>query len=321
MLDLLEDAKAGRPLRGPSPQSAAAAAASPLSPSSTQALLRDSSSLATPPLSPQKGAATSARDARLAHVALARAPPRDAAQADHAAGRRARSPSKAAPAAAAAPEAGDSFAAIPRFYRGAEAEAWPAAESAEKLQLAARLFGGEERALDVEQFRAVAREVCELPGFFAPLLMHRVHGTDPMEAAASGSGSMSAPARAPAPVTLAQFRAYWDATLRKYARDEARAFHVLRGDRVVDADAAAAPRHDAVPRARGLPRRAARASGEPPRFGVSEGLARVPGPVPGDGDVPDLLRGEPGVNGKLTKREFLRSDLARHARARMRRRT
>ena len=88
----------------------------------------------------------------------------------------------------------------------------------------------------------MAREVCELPGFFAPLLMHRVHGTDPMEAAASGSGSMSAPARAPAPVTLAQFRAYWDATLRKYARDEARAFHVLRGDRVVDADAAAAAR-------------------------------------------------------------------------------
>ena len=63
--------------------------------------------------------------------------------------------------------------------------------------------------------------------------MHRVHGTDPMAESASdptaAPGSPSAPARAPAPVTLEQFRTYWNATLRKYAREEARAFHVLRG--------------------------------------------------------------------------------------------
>ena len=227
---------------------------------------------------------------------------------------------KASPAGgggtAAAPEAGDSSAAIPRFYHGAEAEAWPAAANAEKLQLAARLFGGEDKALDVEQFRAVAREVCELPGFFAPLLMHRVHGTDPMAESASdptaAPGSPSAPARAPAPVTLAQFSEYWNATLRKYARLEARAFHVLRGERVVDADAAASARvttqylehKDFRPVLREL-------------------LASHPG-LEFLKDSPEFqdryletvtyrifFEANPAWNGKLTKREFLRSDLAR----------
>ena len=158
----------------------------------------------------------------------------------------------------------------------------------------------------------MAREVCELPGFFAPLLMHRVHGTDPMEAAASGSGSMSAPARAPAPVTLAQFRAYWDATLRKYARDEARAFHVLRGDRVVDADAAAAARVTTQ-----------YLEHEDFRAVLRELLASHPG-LEFLKDSPEFqdryletvtyrifFEANPAWNGKLTKREFLRSDLAR----------
>jgi serine/threonine-protein phosphatase 2A regulatory subunit B'' len=318
VLDLLEDAKAGRPLQGPSPQSASPAGASPLSPSTTQALLRDSSSLATPPLSPQKGAASVPRDVPGSPTSPSRArPPATPPRQPTPPGGVARSPSKLAPAvvaSAAAPEAGDSFAAIPRFYLGAEADAWPAAASAEKLQLAARLFGGEGKALDVEQFRAVAREVCELPGFFAPLLMHRVHGTDPMAESASdptaAPGSPSAPARAPAPVTLEQFRTYWNATLRKYAREDARAFHVLRGERVVDADAAAASRvttqylehSDFRPVLREL-------------------LASHPG-LEFLKDSPEFqdryletvtyrifFEANVAWNGKLTKREFLRSDL------------
>ena len=316
---MLEDAKAGRPLQGPSPQSASPAGASPLSPSTTQALLRDSSSLATPPLSPQKGAASVPRDVPGSPTSPSRArPPATPPRQPTPPGGVARSPSKLAPAvvaSAAAPEAGDSFAAIPRFYLGAEADAWPAAASAEKLQLAARLFGGEGKALDVEQFRAVAREVCELPGFFAPLLMHRVHGTDPMAESASdptaAPGSPSAPARAPAPVTLEQFRTYWNATLRKYAREEARAFHVLRGERVVDADAAAASRvttqylehSDFRPVLREL------LSSHPgleflkdsPEF-QDRYLETVTYRIFFEANV--------AWNGKLTKREFLKSDLA-----------
>ena len=316
---MLEDAKAGRPLQGPSPQSASPAGASPLSPSTTQALLRDSSSLATPPLSPQKGAASVRRDVPGSPTSPSRArPPATPPRQPTPPGGVARSPSKLAPAvvaSAAAPEAGDSFAAIPRFYLGAEADAWPAAASAEKLQLAARLFGGEGKALDVEHFRAVAREVCELPGFFAPLLMHRVHGTDPMAESASdptaAPGSPSAPARAPAPVTLEQFRTYWNATLRKYAREEARAFHVLRGERVVDADAAAASRVTT--------QYLEHADFRPV---LRELLASHPG-LEFLKDSPEFqdryletvtyrifFEANVAWNGKLTKREFLRSDLA-----------
>ena len=133
-----------------------------------------------------------------------------------------------------------------------------------------------------------------------------------MEAAASGSGSMSRPARAPAPVTLAQFRAYWDATLRKYARDEARAFHVLRGDRVVDAGAAAAARVATQ-----------YLEHEDFRAVLRELLASHPG-LEFLKDSPEFqdryletvtyrifFEANPAWNGKLTKREFLRSDLAR----------
>jgi serine/threonine-protein phosphatase 2A regulatory subunit B'' len=90
--------------------------------------------------------------------------------------------------------------------------------------------------MDVAAFRQVTREVCELPSFFTPLLMHRIAGTDPIVAAdlndstaAHGPRSPTAPAADPAPVTLAQFTGYWRSTLAQCAEANARVFEVMRG--------------------------------------------------------------------------------------------
>ena len=90
---------------------------------------------------------------------------------------------------------------IPRFYFGGEQLAYSDEQSAVKLAEAALLFNGGE--LDAEGMVQVTREVCELPGYFAPLLMHRVNGTepiaeDPTGADASAPGALTAPARQPA---------------------------------------------------------------------------------------------------------------------------
>jgi len=68
-------------------------------------------------------------------------------------------------------------------------------------------------ALDAVAFRAVTREVCDLPTFFTPLLMHRIHATNPIahnpDDPSAAPGSPTAPAVPPHPVTLQQFTAYW----------------------------------------------------------------------------------------------------------------
>ena len=213
VLNLLDDAKAGRPLKAPA-LPATPTGQSPLSPSSTQALFH-STALATPPLSPQKGAAVPGSPSSPARRATATA---------------------AAAAAAAVPtpqpraRAAD---AIPRFYRGAEADAYSDEASALKLAEAALLFDG--GALDAERFRRVTKEVCELPSFFAPLLMHRINGTNPMAESgddpASAPGAPTAPAATPAPVTWPKFTEYWNSTLREHQEVNARAFAVLCGSR------------------------------------------------------------------------------------------
>ena len=98
--------------------------------------------------------------------------------------------------------------------------------------------------------------MCELPSFFAPLIMHRALGTDPMDDSSSDNdqdnggsvdpdggsppggsppgGSPSAHAVVPGALSYETFERYWRTTLRKYADDNARAFHVLRGKRVLD---------------------------------------------------------------------------------------
>ena len=184
---------------------------SPLSPSSTQALF---SAATTPPLSPQKGAS----------------PPRSPV-----------SPAKRVNQGPAGPALKRHAAdAIPRFYRGADAGAYTEEQSALKLAEAAKLFqqavgGGGGGAMDENAFRTVTRDVCELPSFFTPLLMHRCAGTEPMAVSeddpASAPGAPTAPAVPPAPVTLTQFAEYWNSTLRKYAEPNARVFEVLRGSK------------------------------------------------------------------------------------------
>ena len=180
---------------------------SPLSPSSTHALL-SATALSTPPLSPSKAATPPASPM---------------------------SPGKRRAAAAAASAAAKRRApdAIPRFYFGPNKEAYGDEQSATKLAEAALIFDGE--ALDADAFRRVTREVCELPSYFAPLVMHRIHGTEPMEVdeddPTKAANAPTAPAREPAPVTWAQFTEYWNSTLRKHADSNARVFEVLRGQK------------------------------------------------------------------------------------------
>lgn len=88
--------------------------------------------------------------------------------------------------------------------------------SAAKLQQASKLFASHPRGMDQEAFRQVVREVLELPSFFAPLVMHRVHGTD-----ADSSD-------APKPVSEQQFAQYWREVLSKKSEVNAMAFEILR---------------------------------------------------------------------------------------------
>jgi hypothetical protein len=176
---LLEDAKAGRPLQGPVPTSStgavASAGVSPLSPSSTQALLSHSgaSLAATPPLSPQKaGGVGSFRDtppgsplspSRGSRLVPPGTPPR--APTPPGAKSTLRSPALAS--AAKENSAADrsstkenetpsdsSYLAVPRFYNGTESGAFSEEQSCAKLKLAKELFGGKE--LDVDGFKVLA---------------------------------------------------------------------------------------------------------------------------------------------------------------------
>ena len=216
MLNLLDDAKAGRPLQAPTlPQTPTGQ--SPLSPSSTNALFSATPSLATPPLSPQKGA----------HSPVPGSPVSPARRLSQAARE---SQTAQTGAAGAKRRAAD---VIPRFYFGGEQLAWSDEQSAVKLAEAALLFNGGE--LDADGMTQVAREVCELPGYFAPLLMHRINGTDPIAEDPTGAdasaapGALTAPAAAPKPVTWTKFTEYWNSTLRKFQEPNARVFEVLRG--------------------------------------------------------------------------------------------
>jgi serine/threonine-protein phosphatase 2A regulatory subunit B'' len=196
VLNLLDDAKAGRPLQAPTlPQTPTGQ--SPLSPSSTNALFSATPSLATPPLSPQKGA----------HSPVPGSPVSPARRLSQAARE---SQTAQTGAAGAKRRAAD---VIPRFYFGGEQLAWSDEQSAVKLAEAALLFNG-----------------CELPGYFAPLLMHRINGTDPIAEDPTGAdasaapGALTAPAAAPKPVTWTKFTEYWNSTLRKFQEPNARVF-------------------------------------------------------------------------------------------------
>uniref|UniRef100_A0A7S0NLH7 Uncharacterized protein n=1 Tax=Micromonas pusilla TaxID=38833 RepID=A0A7S0NLH7_MICPS len=218
VLNLLDDAKAGRPLQAPTlPQTPTAA--SPLSPSSTNALFSAAPSLATPPLSPQKGSHTPPPGSPISPARFRSGDTRGVKEGQGAQVHKAR-------------RAAD---VIPRFYFGGEQLAYSDEQSAVKLAEAALLFNGGE--LDAEGMVQVTREVCELPGYFAPLLMHRINGTEPIAEDQTGAdasaapGALTAPAAAAAPVTWTKFTEYWNGTLRKYTEPNARVFEVLRGDK------------------------------------------------------------------------------------------
>ena len=191
---MLEDAKAGRPLQGPVPTSStgavASAGVSPLSPSSTQALLSHSgaSLAATPPLSPQKaGGVGSFRDtppgsplspSRGSRLVPPGTPPR--APTPPGAKSTLRSPALAS--AAKENSAADrsstkenetpsdsSYLAVPRFYNGTESGAFSEEQSCAKLKLAKELFGGKE--LDVDGFKVLATGTY----YYFPKSRHNVH--------------------------------------------------------------------------------------------------------------------------------------------------
>ena len=191
---MLEDAKAGRPLQGPVPSSStgavASAGVSPLSPSSTQALLSHSgaSLAATPPLSPQKaGGVGSFRDtppgsplspSRGSRLVPPGTPPR--VPTPPGAKPTLRSPALAS--AAKENSAADrsstkenetpsdsSYLAVPRFYIGTESGAFSEEQSCAKLKLAKELFGGKE--LDVDGFKVLATGTY----YYFPKSRHNVH--------------------------------------------------------------------------------------------------------------------------------------------------
>ena len=256
VLNLLEDAKAGRPLHSPVPNVAAATGSSPLSPSSTHALLQHSTHLQTPPLSPSKsgsmghgqtpGSPTSPSRAAPAAVPPGTPPRVPTPPSAKASGRREivsePSPGTSPLKPRSENEANkDSYAAIPKFYKGVEFGVYSAEKTVEKCKRAQKLFG-DAKELDVDGFKRVTQEVCELPSFFAPLIMHRANGTDPMDEGVTSEsgepvaqpGSPSAPANRPRNIRLDVFEKYWHSTLRKYSDDDDRAFHVLRGERAMD---------------------------------------------------------------------------------------
>eukprot|EP00239_Pterosperma_sp_CCMP1384_P003288 CAMPEP_0197843816 /NCGR_PEP_ID=MMETSP1438-20131217/757_1 /TAXON_ID=1461541 /ORGANISM="Pterosperma sp., Strain CCMP1384" /LENGTH=523 /DNA_ID=CAMNT_0043454213 /DNA_START=464 /DNA_END=2035 /DNA_ORIENTATION=+ len=131
---LLEDAKTGRPLSGPS----SSTTVSPLSPSSTSALFAS-----TPPLSPQKTGSS----------------PRSPL-----------SPTKRSTSVSKPPPRGADL--IQQFYFPNGRAPSDEAVAALKSKLAS-IFGNN-RFLTVDQFIPVTSEVVELPQFFNPLLFARI---------------------------------------------------------------------------------------------------------------------------------------------------
>ncbi|KAK3269386.1 hypothetical protein CYMTET_22170 [Cymbomonas tetramitiformis] len=138
VIQLLEDAKTGKPLTGPQ----SGLSQSPLSPSSTSALF------ATPPLSPQKSASP-------------RSP---------------MSPTKRS-LGASAPLARGALD-IPQFYFPTGRPATPERIASTTKRIAEVFGGGSSAALNVEGFMAVTREIVELPQFFNSILFGRIDITN-----------------------------------------------------------------------------------------------------------------------------------------------
>ena len=251
-------------MRGPSPQSAAAAGA-PLSGRRPAGAAAGLLVARHAPLSPQKGAATSARDVPGSPTSPSRArPPATPPRQTTPPGGAARSRREGGAAAARPPEAGTPSPRSPGSprRRGGRRGPRPRARRSRSRGTPVRRRG------EGAGCRAVPRRGARgVRGsrLLAPLLMHRVHGTDPMEAAASGSGSMSARARARARHARAVPRVLGRDAAQIRARRGARV-PMLRGDRVVDAGGG---RRRASRRSTSSTRTSAPAGellGEPPRL-------------------------------------------------------
>jgi len=143
VMNLLDDAKAGKPLHGPSPSPSSP---SPLSPQSQQALFHATTS--TPPLSPKKGGSIS--------------PPVSPSK---------RSKTGIHTPAAPAPK---SSSLIPKFYFPKSKKVAPEVVSAAEAKVDSLFKDHEAGGMPATAFKDVCKEVLELPSFLAPAAYARL---------------------------------------------------------------------------------------------------------------------------------------------------
>ena len=200
---------------------------------------------------------------------------------------------------------------IPRFYFGGEQLAYSDEQSAVKLAEAALLFNGGE--LDAEGMVQVTREVCELPGYFAPLLMHRINGTEPIAEDPTGADASAAPGALTAPGgggagDVDKVHRVLERHAAQVHRAQREGVRGAEGRQEEWGRERLGVEHPA-PDAPGFPERAAVRAGHAPRFGVSQGSPEFQDRYLETVTYRIFYQVNVAWNGRMTLREMRRSNL------------